>query len=124
LSLALKVNVCESQAPERPGEMKPGRDAPDRSYHQTADWTRRRPVDCVPDAMKFHSTSRASRRRVFLLMRPLRQGGTDLHISEGQQRRARIHRKFDLMKQTQDHDGDVRTGGGETEVVENSLVYR
>jgi len=28
-------------------------------------------------------------------------------------RRARIHRKFDLMKQTQDHDGDVRTGGSE-----------
>jgi hypothetical protein len=27
--------------------------------------------------------------------------------------RARIHRSFDLMKQTQDHDGDVRTGGGE-----------
>jgi hypothetical protein len=53
--------------------MNPGRDAPDRSYHQTADsrWTRRRTVDCVLDAMKFHSTSRASRGRVLLLMRPL-----------------------------------------------------
>jgi hypothetical protein len=46
-------------------------------------------------------------------MPPLRQRGTDLRIPKDQQRRARIHRKFDLMKQTQDHDGDVRTGGGE-----------
>jgi hypothetical protein len=37
---------------------------------------------------------------------------TNLRNSEDQQRRARIHRKFDLMKQTQDHDGEVRTAGG------------
>jgi hypothetical protein len=102
--------------------MSPSRDAPDRSYHQTADSgpTRRLCSRCneIPFELESVATSR------LLADATLRQGGTDLRISEGQQRRAKIHRKCDLMKQTQDHDGDVRTGGGETQVVQNSVVYR